>query len=108
MLLNFLHLDLTLPPCRRLRQPHITSAFFFFLRMYQTVDLTTPNVPAISQMDFLFLFLKPNNSLFHLYESSFDCMMWVHSNSFQMQIRITLRINSRPYTCLIDVKITKE
>ncbi len=33
----------------------LTSVFFFFLRMYQTVDLTTPNVPAISLMD-LFLF----------------------------------------------------
>ncbi len=32
----------------------LTSAFFF-LRVYQTVDLATPNVPAISLMD-LFCF----------------------------------------------------
>jgi len=28
---------------------------YYFLRMYQTVDLATPNIPAISQMD-LFCF----------------------------------------------------
>ncbi len=35
-----------------------------------------------------------------------DRMMWVHSNSFQMQM--TVKINSTPFTCLIDVEITKE
>ncbi len=43
----------------------LTSAFFF-LRIYQTVDLATPNVPAIYLLDFL-LFFNPYNCLFHLH-----------------------------------------
>ncbi len=63
----------------------LTSAFFFFLRMYQTVDLACPNVPAISLMD-MFCFWSLTIVCFTCMESSFDCMMWVHSNSFQMQM----------------------
>ncbi len=83
----------------------ITSAFFF-LRMYQTVYLTTMNVPAISLMGYV-LFLKPNNCLFHLYGD----ILWPHDVSSQQQLPNTagtLRINSRPFTCLIDVEIMKE
>ncbi len=58
---------------------------FFFLRMYQTVDLATPNVPAISLMD-LFCFWSLTIVCFTCMERSFDCMIWVHSNSFQMQM----------------------
>ncbi len=57
----------------------LTSAFFFS----QNVDLTAPNVPAISLMD-LFCFLSITIVCFTCMESSFDHMMWVHSNSFQM------------------------
>ncbi len=57
----------------------------FFLRMYQTVDLTTPNVPAISLMD-LFLFWSLTIVCFTCMESSFDRMIWVQNNSFQMQM----------------------
>ncbi len=35
------------------------------------------------------LFLNPNNCLFYLFASSLDCMMWVHSKSFQIQMAIT-------------------
>ncbi len=52
---------------------------YFFLRMYQTVDLATPNVPAIPG---LFVF----EVCFTCMENSFDRMMWVYSNSFQMQM----------------------
>ncbi len=58
------------------------SALFFFLR---TVDLVTPNVPAISLMD-LFCFWSLTIVCFTCMESSFNRMMWVHSNSFQMQM----------------------
>ncbi len=57
----------------------------FFLRMYQTVDLTTPDVPAISLMD-LFCFWSLTIICFTCMERSFDRMMRVHSNSFQMQL----------------------
>ncbi len=64
----------------------LTSAFFF-----------SQNVPncwfghsecSCYLSDGFVLFLKPNNHLFHLHalQSSFDCMIWVHSNSFQMQM----------------------
>ncbi len=43
----------------------LSSPFSFcFLRMYQTGDLATPNVPAISLMDYYFF--KPNTCLFLL------------------------------------------
>ncbi len=58
---------------------------FFFFSMYQTVDLATPNVPAIFLMD-LFCFWSLTIVCFTCMESSFDCIMWVHSNSFQMQM----------------------
>ncbi len=61
-----------------------TSAFFF-LRMYQTVDLTTMNVPAISLMG-SFCFWSPTIVCFTCMERSFNGMMCVHSNSFQMQL----------------------
>ncbi len=57
----------------------------FFLRMYQTVDLATPNAPAISLMD-LFWFWSPTIVCFTCMKSSFDRMMWVHNNSFQIQM----------------------
>ncbi len=40
----------------------------FFLRMYQTTDLATPNVPDISLIYLFsfFLVLNPNNCLFQL------------------------------------------
>ncbi len=50
--------------------------------MYQTVDLVTPNVPAISRMD---LFGFWSLTMVTCMESSFDRMMWVH-NSYQMQM----------------------
>lgn len=40
--------------------------FSVFLSMYQTVDFSTPNILAISWMDFI-LFLQPTNVLFHLH-----------------------------------------
>ncbi len=60
-------------------------SFFFFFRMYQTVDLATPNVPAFSLMD-LFWFWCLTIVCFTCMERSFDHMMLVHSNSFQMQM----------------------
>ncbi|MEE6527481.1 hypothetical protein FKM82_028883 [Ascaphus truei] len=53
----------------------------FFLRMYQTIDLATPKVPAISLMDFLF-FCSIRMTCFTCIESSFDHILWVDSNSF--------------------------
>ncbi len=64
----------------------------FFLGIYQTVDLATPNVPAISLMD-LFCFLSLTIVCFTCMESSFGRMMWVYSNSFQMQ---TAHLESTP------------
>ncbi len=55
--------------------------------MYQTVDLATPNVPAISHG--FVLTLKPNNCLFHLHGE--------HDVASQQQLpnaNGTLRINS--------------
>ncbi len=53
---------------------------FFLKRMYQTVDLATPNVPAISLVDF-FRFWSLIIVCLTCMESSFDSMLWVHSNS---------------------------
>ncbi len=61
------------------------QCILFFLRMYQTVDLATPNVLAISLMD-LFCFWSLTIVCFTCMESSFDCMMRIQSNSFQMQM----------------------
>ncbi len=83
----------------------LTSAFCIFLRMKQTVDLATPNVPAISLMD-LFCFWS-RTIVFHLYRE----ILWPHDVGSQQQLpnaNDTLRISSRPFTCLIDVEITKE
>ncbi len=55
----------------------------FSLGMYQTVDLATSNVPAISLMD-LFCFWSLKIVCFTCMETSFDHMTWVHS--FQMQM----------------------
>ncbi len=63
-----------------------------FLRMYQTVDLATPNVPAISLVDWFRLW-SLTIVYFTCMERSFDRMMWVHSNSFQMQ---TAHLESTP------------
>ncbi len=57
---------------------------FFSLKMYQTIDLAT-NVAAISLM-YLFWFWSLKIICFTCMQSSFDCMIWVHSNSFQMQM----------------------
>ncbi len=62
----------------------ITDAFFF----YQCTKLLIwplLNVPAISLMD-LFCFWSLTIICFSCMESSFDHIMWVHSNSFQMQM----------------------
>ncbi len=81
----------------------------FFLRMYQTTDLATPNVPDISLI-YLFSFilvLNPNNCLFHLYGE----IVWPHDVGSQQQLpnaNHTLRIISRTFTCLIDGEIMKE
>ncbi len=64
----------------------------FFLRMYQTDDLASPKVPAISNG--FGLFLKPNNYLFH-----FIWILWLHDVGSQQQLPNAngiLRINSRP------------
>ncbi len=55
----------------------------FFPRMYQTVDLATPNVPAIYLMD-LFWFWSLIIVCFTCMERSFDRMMWVQSIGFQI------------------------
>ncbi len=78
------------------------TSVFFFLRMYQTVDLAIHNDPAIS-----FLVLKPKNGLFHLYGE----ILWLNDVGSERQLpkaNVTLGINSRTFTCLIDVEITKE
>ncbi len=51
---------------------------FFFLRIYQTVDLATLNVPAISLMD-LFCFWSLTIVCFSCKVRSFDHMMWVYT-----------------------------
>ncbi len=56
----------------------------FFLRMYQTVDLATPNVPAISLMNLEIAEIAI--VCFCCIERSVDHMMWVHRNSFQMKM----------------------
>ncbi len=81
----------------------------FFLRMYQTTDLATPNVPDISLIYLFsfFLVLNPNNCLFHLYGE----IVWPHDVGSQQQLpnaNHTLRIISRTFTCLIDGEIMKE
>ncbi len=76
----------------------------FFLRMYQTVDLTTPSVHAIYLMD-LFCFWSLTIVCFTCMERSFD------HDVVQQQLpnaNDTLSINSRPFTCLTDVEITKK
>ncbi len=56
----------------------------FFLRMYQTVDLATPNVPAISLMNLEIAEIAI--VCFCCIERSVDHMMWVNRNSFQMKM----------------------
>ncbi len=53
----------------------------FFLRMYQTVDLATPNVSAISLMD-LFCFWSLKIVCFTCMKNSFDRMMWVQLSNY--------------------------
>ncbi len=51
------------------------------------------------------LFLKSNNCLFHLHGE----VIWPHDVHSQQQLphaNDTLRINPRPFTCLIDLEIT--
>ena len=57
----------------------------FFLRMFQTVDLATPNVFAISLMG-LFCFFSLMMAYFTDSDSSLDLILRVDSNRFQMQI----------------------
>ena len=69
----------------------------FFLRMYQTVDLATPNVSAIS--DRFVLIFQPNDGLLPDCDSSLDFILRVDSNGFQTQIpylRLTLDLVSAP------------
>ncbi len=51
--------------------------------MYQPVG--HPSVPAISLMD-LFCFWSLTIVCFTCMEKSFERMMWIHSNSFQMHM----------------------
>ncbi len=51
--------------------------------MYQTVDLATLKVPAISLSDGFVLFLKPNNFLFHLYGE----ILWLHDVGLEQQLK---------------------
>ncbi len=57
----------------------------FFLRMFQTVVLATPNVFAISLMG-LFSFFSLMMACFTDSDSSLDLILTVDSNRFQMQI----------------------
>ncbi len=57
----------------------------FFLRMFQTVVLATPNVFAISLMG-LFCFFNLMMACFTDSDSSLDLILTVDSNRFQMQI----------------------
>ncbi len=61
----------------------LTSAFFFFSEC--TKLLIWPVLMFLLSLDGYVLFLKSTIVCFTCMESSFDCMMWVHSNSFQMQ-----------------------
>ena len=58
---------------------------YFFLRMFQTVDLATPNVFAISLIS-LFWFFSLMMACFTDSDSSLDLILRVDSNRFQMQI----------------------
>ncbi len=49
---------------------------FFSLKMYQTIDLVM----------YVIWFWSLTIICFTCMQSSFDCMIWVHSNSFQMQM----------------------
>ncbi len=73
----------------------LSSPFSFcFLRMYQTGDLATPNVPAISLM--FFFFFKPNTCLFLLQGD----LLWPHDVGSEQQLpnaNGTLRINSKTF-----------
>ncbi len=60
----------------------------FFLRMFQTVVLATPNVFAISLMG-LFCFFSLMMACFTDSDSSLDLILTVDSNRFQMQIATT-------------------
>ena len=63
----------------------LSSPVHFFLRMFQTVDLATPNVFAISLIGLFWFF-----SLMMVWltdsDSSLDLILRVYSNRFQMQI----------------------
>ncbi len=83
----------------------LTSAFFFF----------SQNVPnywfghecCCYLSDVFVLILKPKNHLFHLHAE----LLWLHDMGSQQQLPNAngkLGINSRPFTCLTDVDITKE
>ncbi len=57
----------------------------FFLRMFQTVVLATPNVFAIS-LRVCFVFFSLMMACFTDSDSSLDLILTVDSNRFQMQI----------------------
>ena len=57
----------------------------FFLRMFQTVDLATPNVFAISLIGLFWVF-SLMMACFTDHDSSLDLILRVDSNRFQMQI----------------------
>ena len=70
----------------------------FFLRMFQTVDLATPNVFALSLIS-LFRFFSLMMACFTDSDSSLDRIVRVDSNRFQMQIahlKLTLDLLSAP------------
>ncbi len=85
----------------------LSSSVHFFRRMYQTVDLATPNVPAIPLMD-LFCFWSLTIVCFTCMKSSFDRIKWVYTQQQLPNPNGTLRINSRPFPWLIDAGITEE
>ncbi len=100
---SIIHHCCTLWTCRSFYVSELTSALFFF-SMYQTVDLATPNVPAISLVH---SFSKPNNlSVSCVWRAPLTA--WCGSQQQLPNTNATLRVNSRPFTCLINVEIMKE
>ncbi len=83
----------------------LTSAFFFFSECTELL-IWPLRMFLLSLSDGFVLFLKPNNCLFHLYGE----ILWPHDVGLQQLLNAngTLRINSRPFTCLIDVELTKK
>lgn len=80
---------------------------FFFLGMYQIVDLTSPNVFAFSLISGLFCFWRQLLCLLHLYQRLF----WTRSENFteqQSNKGSALGNDSRPFICLTFLEIPRE